>query len=152
MLALLWSILVYKIPQSLAESYRFRQLITLFQKVDTLKLLKIYIMFCSPAGAKYLFFGLQFMKYRNISFNFSPNFFNVPKTHSLVMEKFTATNAQVESVMKTISDNSFNRPLIVSSFLLYEKVYEPKNCSWNVVNRFSYIRKFIGTSIGVTHN
>ena len=68
------------------------------------------------------------------------------------MEKFTATNAQVESVMKTISDNSFNRPLIMSSFLLYEKVYEPKNCLWNVVNRFSYIRKFIGTSIGVTHN
>ena len=23
-------------------------------------------MFCSPYGAKYLFFGLQFMKYRNI--------------------------------------------------------------------------------------
>ena len=68
------------------------------------------------------------------------------------MEELTATNAQVESVMKTISNNNFNRPLIMSSFLLYEKVYEPKNCSWNVVNRFSLTKKFIGTSTGVTHN
>ena len=52
----LWSILVCKIPQFLAKSYRFRQLITLFQKVDTLRLLKIHIMFCSPAGAKYPIF------------------------------------------------------------------------------------------------
>ena len=51
----LWSLLVCKIPQFLTKSYPFRQLITLFQKVDTLRLLKIYIMFCQPAGAKYPF-------------------------------------------------------------------------------------------------
>ena len=52
----LWSILVCKIPQFLAKSYQFRQLVILFQKVDTLRLLKIYIMFCPFAGAKYPFF------------------------------------------------------------------------------------------------
>ena len=52
-----WSILVCKIPQFLAESYRFRQLITLLQKVDTLRLLKIFIMFCPHVGAKYPFLG-----------------------------------------------------------------------------------------------
>ena len=52
----LWPLLVCKIPQFLAKSYRCRQLITLFQKVDTLRLLKIYKMFCLPAGAKYPFF------------------------------------------------------------------------------------------------
>ena len=52
----LQSILVCKIPQFLVKSYRFKQLITLFQKVDTLVLLKIYMMFCPPAGAKYPFF------------------------------------------------------------------------------------------------
>ena len=51
-----WSILVCKIPQFLAKSYRFGQLIMIFQKVDTLRLLKIYIMFCPPARAKYSFF------------------------------------------------------------------------------------------------
>ena len=59
-----WS--VCKIPQVLAKICRFGQLIILFSKVDTLRLLKIYIMFCSPAGAKYSFFqapahGLQCM-------------------------------------------------------------------------------------------
>ena len=55
---LLRSTLVCKIPQFFAKSYWFGQLIILFQKVDTLRLLKIYIMFCLPAGAKYpLFFG-----------------------------------------------------------------------------------------------
>ena len=52
----LWFILVCKIPQFLVKGYRFRQLITLFQKGDTLRLLKIHIMFCPPAGAKYPFF------------------------------------------------------------------------------------------------
>ena len=52
----LWPLLVCKIPQFLAKSYQCRQLITLFQKVDTLRLLKIYNMFCLPAGAKYPFF------------------------------------------------------------------------------------------------
>ena len=54
-------ILVWKIPQFLPKSYRFRQLITLFQKADTLRLLKIYIMFCQPAGAKYSVLRLQLM-------------------------------------------------------------------------------------------
>ena len=31
-------------------------------------------MFCSPAGAKYLFFGLRFMKYRNIKFQLFTEF------------------------------------------------------------------------------
>ena len=51
----LCSILVCKIPQFLAKSYRFGQLI-LFEKVDILRLLKIYIMFCPPAEVKYQFF------------------------------------------------------------------------------------------------
>ena len=59
----LWSILVCKIAQFLAKSYQFRQLVTLFQKVDTLRLLKIYSMFCSLAGAKYPFFKVQLMDY-----------------------------------------------------------------------------------------
>ena len=58
-----WSILVCKIPQFLAKSYQFRQLITLFQKVDTLRLLTIYIMFCTPARAKYPIFRFQLMDY-----------------------------------------------------------------------------------------
>ena len=59
----LWSILVCNIHQFLAKSYRFRQLIILFQKVDTLRLLKIHIMFCPSAGAKYPFFRLQLLDY-----------------------------------------------------------------------------------------
>ena len=59
-----WSFLVSKIPQFLAESYQLRQLITLFQKVDTLRLLKIYIMFCLPTGAKNTHFcRVQLMDY-----------------------------------------------------------------------------------------
>ena len=58
-----WSILVCKIPHFLAKSYQLRQLITLFQKIDTLRLLKIYSMFCSLAGAKYPFFNVQLMDY-----------------------------------------------------------------------------------------
>ena len=54
--SLLRSILVCKIPQFFSKSYWFGQLIILFQKVDTLRLLKIYIMFCLPAGAIYQFF------------------------------------------------------------------------------------------------
>ena len=40
-LSLFWSILVCKIPQFWAKSYQFGQLIILFQKVDTMRLLKI---------------------------------------------------------------------------------------------------------------
>ena len=76
----MWSILVCKIPQFLAKSYRFGQLIILFQKVDTLRLLKIHNIFSLPAGAKYPFFqapahGLKcflqnylFFKFNVISF------------------------------------------------------------------------------------
>ena len=68
MWSLLWSVLVCKITQFLAKNYPFRKLITLFQKVNTLRLLKIYIMFCPPAGGKYPFFwaparGLQPLNY-----------------------------------------------------------------------------------------
>ena len=52
----LWSILACKVPQFLARSYQFGQLIILFQKVDTMRLLKIYIIFCPPITAKYSFF------------------------------------------------------------------------------------------------
>ena len=37
-------------------------LFILFQKVDTLRLLKIYIMFCLPVGVKYPFFKLQLIQ------------------------------------------------------------------------------------------
>ena len=53
---LLRSILVCKKPQSFDKSHRFGQLIILFQKVGTLRLLRIYIMYYLPAGAKYPFF------------------------------------------------------------------------------------------------
>ena len=52
----LWSILFCEIPKFLAKSYRFRQLIILFEKVDILRLQKTYLMFCPLAGAKYLFY------------------------------------------------------------------------------------------------
>ena len=54
--SLLWSIVVCKLPHFFAKSYGFGQLIILFQKVDTLRLLKMYIMFCLPVGAKHPFF------------------------------------------------------------------------------------------------
>ena len=55
-----WSILVWKIFQFLTKSYhRFGQLIILFKKVNSQRLLKIYFMFCPPARAKYSFFSLQ---------------------------------------------------------------------------------------------
>ena len=50
-----WSILICKIPQFLTQSYRLRQLITLFQKVDTLRLPAIYIMFVLQSGSNILF-------------------------------------------------------------------------------------------------
>ena len=62
------SILVCKIPQFLTKSYQFTQLITLFQKTDTLRLLKIFIMFCPPTGAKYPFFRLQLMDHQGPDF------------------------------------------------------------------------------------
>ena len=40
-----WSIQVGKIPQISSKSYQFVRLIILFQEVDILRLLKIYIMF-----------------------------------------------------------------------------------------------------------
>ena len=52
-----------KYPQFFAQSYWFGQLIILYQKVDTLRLLKICIMFCLPVGAKYPFFRLQLTNY-----------------------------------------------------------------------------------------
>ena len=58
--SLLWSILVCKIPQCFAKSYSLRQL---FSIVNTLRLLKIYVMFCPRAGAKYPFFRLQFIDF-----------------------------------------------------------------------------------------
>ena len=81
----LWSILVCKIPQFLAKSYRFRQLITLFQKVDTLRLLKIYIMFCPPAGAKYPFGARrsQCMLLLNVNRINQIGFFQIYLHHSL---------------------------------------------------------------------
>ena len=48
----LWSILACKISQYLVRTYQFRQFVTFFYKVDTLRLLKIYIMLCTSAGAK----------------------------------------------------------------------------------------------------
>ena len=51
-----WSILVCKIPQFLAKCYRFGRLIILFWKVDTLRLLKLFTMFCPHARTKYPFF------------------------------------------------------------------------------------------------
>ena len=50
MWSFLWSILVCKMLQFLTKSYRFEQLITLFWKVDNLRLLKIHIpTFYAPA-------------------------------------------------------------------------------------------------------
>ena len=61
--SLLQSILVCKIPQFFTKSYRFTQLIILFLNVSILRLLKIYIIFCFPAGAKYHFFRPQLINY-----------------------------------------------------------------------------------------
>ena len=47
--------LIHEILQFVAKSYRFRQLNIHFQKVDTLRLLKVHIIFCPTAG-KYTFF------------------------------------------------------------------------------------------------
>ena len=52
----LWSKLVCKIPQFLTRSFRFIQFSILFQKLDTLRLLKIYVMLSPPPEAKYPFF------------------------------------------------------------------------------------------------
>ena len=61
--SLLWSIPVSRIPQIFAKSYWFGQLSIFFRKVDSLRLLKIYIMFYLPAAAKYPFFRLQLKGY-----------------------------------------------------------------------------------------
>ena len=52
------SIVVCKIPQFFGNSYRFGQPITLFWKIDTLRLQKNY-KFCPPARAKYPFLRLH---------------------------------------------------------------------------------------------
>ena len=73
--SLLWSILVCKIPQFFAKSYWFGQLIILFQKVDTLRLLKIYIMFCLPAEQIPVFLGSSSWAIFEVEENFIPNLF-----------------------------------------------------------------------------
>ena len=59
----LWIVLACKTPQFLEKSYQFRQLIILFQNVGTLRLLRIYIMFCPPAVAKCHIFTLKLLDY-----------------------------------------------------------------------------------------
>ena len=54
--SLLRSILVYKIPQFLQKLLIWTAHQTFPESRDTLRLPKIYIMFCLPAGAKYPFF------------------------------------------------------------------------------------------------
>ena len=54
--SLLWSILVYKIPQFLLKLLIWTAHQTFPESRDTLRLPKIYIMFCLPTGGKYLFF------------------------------------------------------------------------------------------------
>ena len=58
----LLSILICKIPPFLAESDQFGQIRMLVQKLDTLRILKIYIVFCLPAEAKYPIFKPQLME------------------------------------------------------------------------------------------
>ena len=72
---LLRSTLVCKIPQFFAKSYWFGQLIILFQKVDTLRLLKIYIMFCLPAKQIPIFLGSSSWTILEVEENFIPNLF-----------------------------------------------------------------------------
>ena len=55
----LWSILACKIPQFLARSYRFGQLIIFFQKVDTLRLLKIYYILSTCHSQILIFLGFS---------------------------------------------------------------------------------------------
>ena len=68
-----WSILVCKIPQFLAKSYRFGELIILFWKSDTLRLLKIHIIFCPPTGTKIPIFldSSSWTTYNNNKFKIS---------------------------------------------------------------------------------
>ena len=73
--SLLQSILVCKIPQFFSKSYWFGQLIILFQKVDTLRLLKIYIMFCLPAKQIPIFLGSSSWTILEVEENFIPNLF-----------------------------------------------------------------------------
>ena len=54
--SLLWSILVCKIPQFLQKLLIWTAHQTFPESRDTLRLPKIYIMFCLPAGAKYPLF------------------------------------------------------------------------------------------------
>ena len=57
------SLLACKIPEPLTKGCRFGLLIILFQKVDSLRLLKIYIMSCTPPEPNTRFFRLQPMDY-----------------------------------------------------------------------------------------
>ena len=52
----LWSIQACNMPEFFAKNYRIGQFIILFYKVDTLRLLKIFIISCQVAGAKYPLF------------------------------------------------------------------------------------------------
>ena len=61
--SLLRSILICKIPQFLQKLLNWTAHQTFPESRDTLRLPKIYIMFCLPAGAKYPFFRLQVMNY-----------------------------------------------------------------------------------------
>ena len=74
-ISFVWSILICKIPQFFAKSYWFGQLIILFQKVDTLRLLKIYIMFCLPAEQIPVFLGSSSWAIFEVEENFIPNLF-----------------------------------------------------------------------------
>ena len=57
----LWSILVCKITSIVGEKLPIRTAHHTFLEVDTLRLLKIYIMFFPPFRDKYPFFRLQLM-------------------------------------------------------------------------------------------
>ena len=82
----MWSpichILTCKIPRYFAESYKFRQLISIFQNVGTLRLLKIYIMFCPTAGEKYPFFPAPILGFFYLT-RFAQKGFLWPKSEKL---------------------------------------------------------------------
>ena len=67
-----WSV---KYLNFFAKSYWFGQLIIRFQKVDTLRLLKIYIMFCLPAEQIPIFLGSSSWTILEFEENFIPNLF-----------------------------------------------------------------------------
>ena len=74
-ISLFWSVLVCKIPQYFAKHYWFGQLVILFQKVDTSRLLKIHIIFCLPAEQIPIFLGSSPWTLQEVEENFIPNLF-----------------------------------------------------------------------------